>query len=98
TTCKKIGKYSCISLERPGGRKNSGRRRSRRRGRLQGRELLRNALVLLRLLFHHATGDQILKLLVSAQPEHFFASAGSISGPQILMHDVEQVLEFKGGL
>src|SRR5437773_8589559 len=54
------------------------------------------ALVFLAVLFDRATRDKILQFLVSSQAQHFFAAACSVSGSQILVHDVEKLLKLKG--
>ena len=96
-TCKKIGRYSFISLNQPGcdwADSDRGGSRSGRGDRLERGELLRNALVLLAVLFDHAAGNQVLKLLVSAQAQHFFTATRRITVPEILVNDIEELLEF----
>ena len=56
----------------------------------------RQALVLLAILFDRASRHEILQFFVSSQPQHFFAAACSVSGPKILVHDVEKLLKLKG--
>ena len=55
------------------------------------------ALVFLAGLLHRATGDQILKFFIGAQTQHFLAAAGGITGTQIFVHDIEELLELEGG-
>jgi len=53
------------------------------------------SLVFLAILSDCASCDEILQLLVSAQSQHFLATAGGVPGPKILVHNVEQLLKFK---
>ncbi len=53
--------------------------------------------VFLARLFHRASRDQILKFFIRAQPQHFLASAGGVSGAQVFMHDIEKLLELERG-
>ena len=46
--------------------------------------------------FDHAAGDEVLKFLVGAEAEHFFSTAGGVAGPEALVDDVEELLEFEG--
>jgi hypothetical protein len=55
----------------------------------------RQALVLLAILLDRASSYEILQFLIRSQPQHFFTAACSVSGPKILVHNVEQLLEFK---
>jgi hypothetical protein len=58
----------------------------------QGR---RQAFVFLAVLPDGAACHEILQFLISAQAKHFLATAGSVPGPKILVHDVEQLLKFE---
>ena len=55
----------------------------------------RETLVFLASLTDRPTGDEILKLFVSTETEHFFAAAGRIPGPQIFVHDIKELLELE---
>src|SRR5215472_11107169 len=52
-------------------------------------------LVFLAILFDRTPSHEVLQFLVGSQTQHFLAAAGSISGPKILVHDVEQLLKLK---
>lgn len=54
------------------------------------------AFIFLAGLFYHPASDQILELFVSAQAEHFFATAGGISRTQVLVQDLKKLLKLKG--
>src|ERR1043166_6473931 len=60
-----------------------------------GRKSGWQSLVFLTGLSHCTTGHKILQLLTRAQAQHFFASAGRISGAQIFVHDIEELLELE---
>jgi hypothetical protein len=67
--------------------------RDRRRSRYEGRELLRDTLILLAVLLHHASGDEVLKLLIGPKAEHLFAATGRIPGAETLVNEVKKLLE-----
>ena len=54
-------------------------------------------LYFLPVFLHRAPRDQILKFFIRAQPQHFLASAGGITGTQVFMHDIEKLLELERG-
>src|SRR5438552_2946590 len=55
----------------------------------------RQPFVFLAVLLDRAPRHEILQFLISSQAQHFLATAGSVAGPKILMHDVEQLLKFE---
>src|SRR5262249_17732818 len=55
----------------------------------------RQALVFLTFFLDRAARHEILQFLVRSQTQHFLAATGSVSGPQILVHDVEELLELE---
>ena len=59
------------------------------------RESRWQTLVFLAILLDRTPRHEILQFLVGSQSQHFLAAAGSISGPKILVHDVEQLLELE---
>src|ERR1041385_8369745 len=63
---------------------------------------LSNAFVFLRgacdRTVDRALADKALKFFISTQAQHFFATAGRVSLPQIKEHSFEQGLEFERGL
>ena len=62
---------------------------------MEGRKLLWDAFVLFDILFYHAPRHEILKLFVSPQPEHFFATAGCIARFEALIDLVKKIFEFE---
>ncbi len=56
------------------------------------------ALVFLADFFDKATGDQVLKLLVGTEPEHFLAAAHCIADLEVCKNSFEQVVETKNFL
>jgi hypothetical protein len=54
------------------------------------------AAVFLTILLNKAPGNEILKLLVSAEAEHFFSAANGISSFQILINDLKKVVKPEG--
>jgi len=57
----------------------------------------RKTLVFLAILLHRTARDQILQLLISTEPEHFFATAGRVPRPQIFVHNIEKFFELERG-
>src|SRR4029453_17435896 len=55
----------------------------------------RQALVFLAVLLDRPPRHEILQFLISSQAQHFLATAGSVPGPKVLVHDVEQLLKFE---
>jgi len=53
------------------------------------------SLVFLADLFNEAAGDQVLKLFISTQAEHFFSTAHCIADFEICKNSLEQVVETK---
>ncbi len=53
------------------------------------------SLVFLADLFHQATSDKVLELLISTETKHFFATAHCIADLEIGEHSLEQVVESK---
>ena len=51
------------------------------------------ALILLAGLFNHTARHERLKLLVSAQAQHFLSPAGGVAGTQVAMNQVKEFLE-----
>jgi hypothetical protein len=60
-----------------------------------GRESGWKTFVFLAGLSHRAAGDKILQLLIGSEAEHFLTAAGRISGTQIFVHDIEELLELE---
>jgi len=54
------------------------------------------AAVFLAILLNKSPGNEILKLLVSAEAEHFFPAADGISSFQILINDLKKVVKPEG--
>src|SRR5436305_6483111 len=55
----------------------------------------RQPLVFLAVLLDRSARHEILQFLIGSQAQHFLATAGSVPGPKILVHDVEQLLKFE---
>ena len=53
------------------------------------------SFVFLAEFFDQAAGHQVLKLLVSAETEHFFAAAHRVADFEICEHTLEQIVEPK---
>jgi len=56
----------------------------------------RQAFVFLAVLLDRTARHKVLQFLVSSQPQHFLATTGSIPGPKILVHNVEELFKLKG--
>ena len=54
------------------------------------------AAILLALLFHQATSDQVLKLFVSAETKHFLPTTHGISRLKIFVHYLKEIVEPEG--
>src|ERR1700730_694772 len=100
--CRRTGRYSRIIRRLGCGAAALFYRRERvwnmavwRRDR--ARQGGRQPFVFLASLLYGPACDQVLQLLVSTQPKHFLASAGSIPRPQIFMDDIEEFLELERG-
>ena len=64
--------------------------------RLRGREGILEffeTAILLDVLFHHAAGDEVLKLFIRPETQHFFPAAHGIPQFQALIHRLEQTIE-----
>ncbi len=61
----------------------------------RSRESRRETFVFLAGLLHRTAGDEILELLIRAEAQHFLATTGGITGAQVLVHDVEDLLELE---
>src|SRR5882724_8474734 len=55
----------------------------------------RQSLVFLAVLLDRAACHEILQLLVGSQPQHYLATARSVPGPKIFVHDVEKLLKLE---
>ena len=55
----------------------------------------RQAFVFLAVLLDSTARDEVLQFLVGSQAEHFLATAGGVTSPKILVHDVEKLLKLE---
>ena len=62
---------------------------------MKRRKLLGDSLVLFEILFHHATGHQVLELLVGSESEHLFPTACGVSGFETFVDLVKKIFEFE---
>src|SRR5262249_52923276 len=51
----------------------------------------------LAILLHRTARDQVLQFFVRTQPEHLLASARGVSRPEILVHNIKELLKLVGG-
>ncbi len=58
-------------------------------------ESSRETFIFLASLSHRSAGDKILKLLISSQTQHFLTTTGGIPGPEIFVHDVNELFELE---
>jgi hypothetical protein len=64
-------------------------------GRNRARQSRRQALIFLAVLFYGATRDQVLQLFISAQTQHFLATACGVAGAEVFVDDVEELFKLE---